>query len=206
MNEKVRPAFDRICRGYSPDRVIADPDLNRDFLAACRELAAEGSDASLNRALLNLRKRGEMRGLRSKRSSFANEDGYRFASEMAIRFIERRDGITLDDVICDPELAAEFDSLAARLAPGFSPLECRWAALRLRKSNRLKPEILSRVVDCQEVRHFCVHDLDVSQIPTSAGMYILYCGDCALYVGEAQNLNARLRKHLDHSDNKAFAR
>jgi site-specific DNA-methyltransferase (adenine-specific) len=206
MKEALRQAFESTCRGYSPDRVVADPDLNCEFLAACRQLGIGDPDATVNHRLLNLRKQGELRGLNSNSTSFSNEDEYRFAAEMAARFIERRDGVTLDDLICDPDLAGEFDELASRLAPGYSSIEYRWAALNLRKSKQLEPEILSRVVGSQIVRNFRVANLDLSVIPRSSGLYLLYCGASVLYVGEAENLNSRLRKHLDHSDNKGFAR
>ena len=206
MKGKLKLAFEATSGGYSPDRVVADPDLNRSFLAACRQFEVLGADAALNRALLNLRKRGELRGLHSIRTSFPFEEQYRFASEMAARFIERRDAVTLDAIICDPELANEFDQFAERLAPGFKAVEYRWAALNLRKLRRLKPELLSRVVQAPLVDTYAVAELEINRIPCEQGLYILFTRDSVLYIGEAENLNSRIRKHLDHSDNKGFAR
>ncbi len=37
-------------------------------------------------------------------------------------------------------------------------------------------------------------------------MYIFYSNRATLYVGESDNLQKRIRKHLDHSDNKELAR
>lgn len=206
MTDKLRVAFEASSLGYSPDRVVADPELNRAFLKRCREMGVPGSDVSLNHALLNLRKRGGLRGLRSKRSSFSGEDQYRFAAEIAVRFIERRGGVTLDDIICDPELANEFDRLAATLSPGFNSVEYRWAALNLRKSRRLKPEILSRVVQAESVEAFRCSNLDIKRVPSEPGLYVFFTPSQVLYIGEAENLNNRIRKHLDHSDNKGLAR
>jgi len=206
MKDKLRLAFAAAAGGFSPDRVVADPELNRVFLAACREQGLAGSDATLSRALLNLRKKGELRGLKSKRSSFPKEDEYRFAAEIAARFIERRDGLTLDDVLCDPQLAGEFDSLAARVAPGFTSAQYRWAALNLRKTKRLSPELLSRIVRPEQVYIFRVPDLDINAVPAASGLYLFFTTNCVLYVGEAENLNRRVRKHLDHSDSKGLAR
>ena len=47
---------------------------------------------------------------------------------------------SLDDVLCDPELAREFDDRAAAFAPGFRPLQYRWAALKLRKAGQARPQ------------------------------------------------------------------
>ena len=206
MTAKLRTAFEATSFGYSPDRVVADPELNQTFLSRCRELGIHGSDAVLNHSLLNLRKRGGLRGLRSKRSSFSGEDQYRFAAEIAARFIERRDQITVDDIICDPVSAHEFDELARGISPGFTSLEYRWAALNLRKARRLKPEILGRVVQAESVEAFRCLGLDITRVPSRPGLYVFFTPAQVLYIGEAESLNNRIRKHLDHSDNKGLAR
>lgn len=140
-------AFQAIAQGFSTDRVIADPDLNQPFLRECRERDLTAPDEDLNRCLLNARKANHLSDYKTtKRTSFADSDDYEFASEMAIRFLERRDQTTLDQVLCSPRLAAEFDEIAARICPGYSPLQYRWAALALRKKRRLKPEHMGHVI------------------------------------------------------------
>ena len=105
MKSVIVEALDEVCQGYSPDRVVADPELNSQFVAARRKRGLADNVAELNRALFNLRKRRELRGRpRATRTSFADQTNYQFAAEMAIRFIERRDSVSLDDVICDPSV------------------------------------------------------------------------------------------------------
>jgi site-specific DNA-methyltransferase (adenine-specific) len=125
---------------------------------------------------------------------------------MAIRSLERKNQITLDRVLCDPELAGEFDTVASVIAPGFTPLEYRWAALGLRKKSRLRPELLGRVVPTQVVGPTLIQNLTPSELPVEQGLYLLLNREKVLYIGEAQNLRARFKKHLDHSDNKLLAR
>jgi hypothetical protein len=137
--------------------------------------------------------------------SVANQDDYSFASEIAVRFLERRDQVSLDSVLCDPNRAAQFDEVASRLAPGFSSFQYRWAALNLRKRRRLRPEILAKVVPPEQVASCKVSELDVGKIPIRSGLYLFIQPGSVLYVGECQNLRKRIRKHLDHSDNKGFA-
>lgn len=120
--------------------------------------------------------------------------------------MERRDGVTLDDILCDPELAGEFDRLAATICPGFTPLQYRWTALNLRKAKRLRPEILARVAAPDLVVAKAVKELSLDAIPKAQGLYIFFTRSECLYVGEAENLRNRLGKHLDHSDNKGLAR
>lgn len=200
-------AFKAIAQGFSTDRLIADPALNRIFLIECRNRALTAPDEDLNRCLLNARKANHLSEYKTtKQTSFADSDDYEFASEMAIRFLERRDQITLDQVLCSPRLAAEFDELAARICPGHSPLQYRWAALALRKKRRLKPEHMAHVIQPVQVLNVTVASISLIQIPATQGLYVFFDRTRVLYVGESGNLRKRIRKHLEHSDNKGLAR
>jgi len=203
---EIREAFLTVCEGYSADRVVADPVLNERFLNVCRQRGLTGSAAELNTHLLNARKSRWLAGLpRAKKTSFADEDQYRFASEVAARFLEHHRGVSVDQVICNPAIVAEFDTLAAGIAPGYTSLQYRWAALNLRKSRRLRPETISHVVPSSSSDLGAIEDLDVNRIPATQGVYIFYSTTATLYVGETTNLCKRISKHLDHSDNKGLA-
>ncbi len=207
MNNHVIQAFLAISDGFSPDRVVTDPELNARFLKLCSELNALEEPQLCNRILINARKAGLLKGIRcTKRTSFSSEGEYRYASEIAIRHLERKLDVTLDDLICDPSLAIEFDHIAVSICPGFSVLEYRWAALNLRKSSRLKPELLSHVIRPTGVSFGSVNELSVTELPSSQGLYLFYGGKQTLYIGEAQSLRRRIEKHLDHSDNRELAR
>jgi hypothetical protein len=202
----VLRAFHQVRDGWSPDRVVADPDLNRLFEAECRKLGLEIRVGECNRILLNLRRSSHLSDLHSARTTFPEQGDYEFACEIAIRFLERRDGVTLDHVVCDPVRAAEFDELAARIAPGYSALQYRWAALSLRKNRRLRPEPIGRAIQPTSIVQQRVDQIDSADVPPAQGLYIFFAGSECLYVGEAQDLRSRLKKHLDHSDNRGLAR
>jgi hypothetical protein len=204
---EIREAFVHVSEGYSADRVVADPVLNERFLHECRQLGLNESSAELNARLLNARKSGWLADLpRARRTSFADENEYRFGSEVAARFLENQRRLTVDQVICDPAIAAEFDALASRIAPGYTSLQYRWAALNLRKSKRLRPEAVSHIVPSTSAELGPVDSLDLTHVPASQGIYIFYSGTAALYIGETTSLRKRIGKHLDHSDNKGLAR
>jgi hypothetical protein len=206
MKVAIIEALDAVSEGFSSDRVVADPELNQRFIAECRSCGLKGSIADLNRTLLNIRKRGDLTGRpRAKRTHFGNDDEYRFAAEIAARFIERRDGISLDAIICDPDKAIEFDELAERIAPGYTPLQYRWAALGLRKGKKLKPELVARVAPIDDIINVPIKDIVPDELPLSQGLYLFISADQLLYVGETESLRKRLKKHLDHSDNKGLA-
>jgi len=200
-------AFDAVSEGYSTDRMVADPEFNQRFIAECRRHGLQDSVADLNRALLNLRKSGALAGrARSKRTHISDTDEYRFAAEIAVRFLERRDEISLDKIICDPDKAAEFDEVAERIAPGFSPLQYRWAALGLRKAKKLEPELVGRIAPPIHVINLSVSEIVPDELPVAQGLYLFIAAEQLLYVGETENLRKRLKKHLEHSDNKGLAR
>jgi len=206
VRHKIRDVFLKECEGYSADRVVADPVLNERFLEQCRQAGLLEAATELNSRLLNSRKSGWLSGApRAKKTSFTDEDEYRFASEVAARFFEHSRGLTLDQVICDPVIASEFDATAAKIAPGYTPLQYRWAALNLRKSKRLKPESISQVVTSCSANLGPVNEVEVDRIPAEQGIYIFYSTTATLYIGETGNLRRRVGKHLDHSDNKGLA-
>ncbi len=158
-----------------------------------------------NHCLHNLRKSGDLQGITSKRVTLRNQEEYRFASEIAVRFLERRDQVSLDQILCDPVRAAELVVIATELAPGFTPFQYRWAALNLRKSKRLRPELLSKVVQAESVITSRAEDVNPKDLPVRAGLYLFVVPGRVLYIGECQNLRKRIGKHLDHSDNKGLA-
>jgi len=205
MNPYLIDAFSEIRDGFSVDRVIADPELSARFISACRRRQLSEAAVDLNMNLLNTRKRAGL-ARSSRRTGVRNQDAYAFAAEMAIRLLERKHRTTLDRVLCDPELAGEFDAVASAIAPGFTPLEYRWAALGLRKNRRLRPELLGRVVPTKVIGPILIRNLAPSELPAGQGLYLLLSREKVLYIGEAQNLRARFKKHLDHSDNKLLAR
>lgn len=207
MTVAVVGALDAVSDGYSADRVVADPELNDSLIVECRQRGLQDSVADLNRALLNLRKKGRLAGRpRAKRTLFPGEDDYRIAAEIAVRFIERRDEVSLDTIICDPDIVAEFDEIAARIVPGYSRLQYRWAALSLRKSSRLEPELVGRIAAPDDVINIPVNEIIADDLPASQGVHLFIAADQLLYVGESENIKTRLKRHLEHSDNTGLAR
>lgn len=201
----VSTAYRRVCNGFSADRVIADPQLNANFIQECQSLGLTHTHTELNLRLLNTRKLGGRLDRSTRRTAVRDQDQYAFASEIAIRCLERKRQSTLDQVLCDPKLAEEFDDIAMSIAPGFTCLEYRWAALRMRKTSRLKPELLGRVVPSAVFGPIAAREIEYSHLPREQGLYMLLSRGRVLYVGEALDLRARLTKHFEHSDNKHLA-
>ena len=157
---------------------------------------------------MNLRKRGLL-GAVATHKERVNCDDFLHASEISARFIYDKYGVNTDRAFCDPQLRREFDNIATSVAPGIAPYLLRKGALRLRKTRKLRPELVPRIADWgTRVLDFpsqkVVEDPEV--IPKGPGIYIFRDTSGYLYIGESNNLYLRVKKHLDHSDRKSLAR
>ncbi len=197
----VAEAF-RICHdGYSADRVVADPDLNASFSDICKTIGIFGDVSLWNRLLFRLRKSGKLSHIgTTRRTAFSWQscDSYLFASEIAWQQIQEKFSTSLDEILCDPVLATEFDNLADRFAPGFSKLEYRWAALKLRKRAkvaRVQGAILSPPKWNNDRR--AIFNIDFEKLPEASGIYLLRNKKQTLYAGETFNLKNRLNHQLN---------
>lgn len=126
---------------------------------------------------------------------------YVFASEWAVRhsqralLVEANREPALDEILCDRKFAARFDLLAARIKPGFSPLEYRWAALGPRKQSRQTPDKAS--VSPPLNTQLLLDGFDPTNLPELPGLYLIRAPYQPLYVHETENLRDQMTRHLD---------
>lgn len=201
----VIEAFRARHAGYSADRVVADPELNRRFTEACRERGLVGAPRFWNMLLFRLRKAGRLADIpTTQRTAISWEmcDPFLCASEIAWqRMLEQHRARSLDEILCDPLLAEEFDALAAQFIPGFTPLEYRWGALKLRKEAKLARLRAAALSPPPRLgRRFPLEEFDPAAVPATSGVYVV--GGMrrgVLYVGEALDLRSRLARQFDQS-------
>jgi predicted HicB family RNase H-like nuclease len=193
-------AFGEVRKGCSADRVVADPALNRQFLSRCRELGLSGTDFDLNWTLLGARKRGLMSDLpKTKSYTVAKRDEFEYAPELAVRHLQLMKDVSLDRIICDPDLAEEFDRYAMQLAPGFTPLDYRWVALGWRKAGRMRKDLENRV-EVPKLEPVCgVTQLKASSLPKTGGLYLFSSPRRPVFLGQTDDLRHRIERHLDVS-------
>lgn len=198
---KIMQAFLEVRDVYSADKVIADPDLDRKFLRCCRELGLSGTDSELNWKLMNARKAGNLSGLsdliKTKPYRLGKViDDFEYASELAVRYMQQRKDVSLDQIICDPELAEEFDTYATRLAPGFLPLQYRWAAFGLRKAGRLGKKV-DQIGKLPKLESFGrVRGIELGKIPDIGGLYLFSSQEKPIFASQTENLRHRLERHI----------
>lgn len=202
----IAQAYLEVRDGFSIDRVIADPELDARFLHRCRELGVPGTDYDLNWELMSARKNSFLKGMPKTRHYTPRRiDDFEYASEIALTHVSRLlaeqfpSGLSLDRILCDPQLAKEFDKIAAQLAPEFSSLEYRWAALGVRKAAGRYKMVAAKADLVPFDRLGVTTSVKSSQLPTCAGIYIFRTADQSLFIGETENLRNRIERHFDCS-------
>lgn len=196
---RVVEAFTRVYDGYSTDRVIVHPELNDQFLRECKKLGLLMSDYELNHLLQDIRKSGNADLPPAVKKPKINDyDEFLFASEIAFRFLQRRDGVSLDQVLCDTDLRRKFDDIALKLAPHQSEFKLRMGALYLRKTHRLSPEGAG-MPSYDFLRAGRIGEVSLEKLPAVAGMYVFYDNLRPVFAGETAKLRHRIGLHLEAS-------
>jgi len=203
MNRGVLQAFMMVRQGLPADRVIADPELNGQFISTCQGMGLAGEPFEWNCRLLNLRKGGHLKGLpRARRTGISREDvdKYSFACEIAIQHFHK-EGCTLDRLLCDPDRAIQFDRAVQTLVGvELPPFLIRWIALSIRKRARdvsRQRETLGHHEPLPKKKDVAAF-LDLRQVPCRPGLYWLQSADAEkkLYVGGTLDLRQRLELQL----------
>jgi len=194
--DTIAKAFTRVHDGYAVDRVVVDPKLDQKFLAACRDLGLEDDDHMLNHSLFDIRKSGKADlPATTKKTEFRDFDDYQYGAEIAVRMLQKSEGVSLDRILCDPTLAERFDRLCGGFVKEPSVLKRRWAALNLRKTRRLQPQDLSgptyTLVSARPVRA-----VPLGNLPALPAAYAFYDANRPLFAGETDNLQRRIELHL----------
>jgi site-specific DNA-methyltransferase (adenine-specific) len=206
IDKRIVEAYIAIRDGFSSDRVIADRDLNQEFISVCQRLGLPGQATDWNRRLLNLRKASRLSGLpRSRKTVISSRetDPWEFACEIAVQEFEER-GCSLDDLLCDPRTADEFDKrVRSIVTTKLSSLHIRWTALRIRKRAhdiRRDSESLRSPIRWPRTTYLA-QDFDVESVVEEPGLYLLQNADQQkkLYIGKTVNLRQRFRWQIVES-------
>jgi oxygen-dependent protoporphyrinogen oxidase len=208
IDESLRKAFLKTHDGWSVDEVLLDDSRREAFLKEARDLLKDSvvSDKSLLVRLVQLRKSNKL-SIKATKSRDSDVTDFLVAAEIACRLMHDQHGVTSDQILCDPDLLKRFDEIGLSIVGGSDTYLLRKAALKLRKSSSLRPELLQRVTDW----HVTIQEMPLSeategleQIPESPGVYIFRDKSGYLYIGQASKLRTRLKKHFSDSDRKAL--
>lgn len=187
-------AFCEVRDDWSSEYIVCNPEYERRFHDRVEALAPRLDPANANMMLWNARRSGKLSHLPKSKfySPPAELAAYEFVCEWAYRFLiaglvnegwDRRK-TTLERILCNPPWRAEFDRLVTRIKPGFSPLDYRWVAMRVRKRSGdqrvATPSLFDAIVPAKEAAR---------KLPDSPGVYLICStADEQLYTGWAPNL------------------
>lgn len=186
----------------STDLYIADPKRNAVFLEFCRRFGIEASDYRINKTLFNARKNKLLPNLKSERTSIEYGE-FAFASEFAATQLRYKAGASIDDILCDPALASQFDEIAQNVTPGFSSFEYRWAILSIRKAGRHQKLPASFRLPKFTTGFRLLRD-PIERVPDRSGVYLLYEKQKLLYTRSAVDLRHGVELHRNANILKAI--
>lgn len=211
LPELVRQAFQATHDGWSVDEVLLQDELRHAFLKKCRRVMRDDlevvSDRQLLEQLVKLRKSNKL-NVETTRSETSELSDYLVAAEIASRLMQDAYSVSPDQWLVDPDLLREFDKIGLPIANSENAYLLRKAAIKLRKSRSLRPELLQRVTEWDLViETYPLPELEekLPQISESPGVYIFRDKTGYLYIGQASNLRKRLKTHLKESDRKALS-
>ncbi len=107
-----------------------------------------------------------------------------------------------------PERRAEFNAAAKAIDSEVELYRVRKAAFKLRKTRKLRPELITRIADWgREISTHSVKQLkdDPKLVKPHPGIYIFRDKTGYLYIGQTDNLQERLKSHLDESHSKSLS-
>lgn len=208
LESLVDSAFSETHQGFSADELLLNDTLRKKFIALCQQSDLDATEFQYCWALLNLRKAGKLSKKSTARRPAADLESILPLAESAARSIQDEHNVSTDKMIAHPKLRKQFDDLILNLNSDADVYAYRKAAFRLRKTRKLKPELIVRVADWNKVvsRKLASEFAEnLDSVPEKPGVYLFFDQSGYLYIGEAKNLRERLKQHLDESDRASLA-
>ena len=205
LQTAVIQSFQATHDGYSSDEVLLDELLNKAFISHCQKLAPTASSESMNWTLINLRKAGKLSHIKTTRRRNISTSEVLPIAEIAARSLLDQHQKSMDRLLCSPDTRQQFNQLVTKLSPRMDPYLARKAAFQLRKSRRLRPELITRIADWdRKVFRLTLDEIksESNKVPARPGVYMFSDASGYLYIGQSENLRKRLGEHISESSNE----
>lgn len=196
----VHEAFVRTHCGASAESVLIDTSLAARFHSAARRLGLHASAADLNRRLLNLRKnpgRYKKFGLILPPATQTTPEPsivprYAHVIEFSLARLRLRYGVSIDDILIDPELGEEYERMVRSAAPSLTPREMRLAALYIRKTRYIAKQRAALIdsLDTVKIEDAFADVRDASALDAREGLVELLEDGRHLYISHNEDVRA----------------
>lgn len=187
-------------RGYPSEHILCDPEINAEFVDRCLQQGIGGNATVWNTYMLYLRKAGKLPHSTKKPSRITPDEMNRFgfASEVAWRLLAIDYRKTLDEILCSPEFASEFDRLASEFGPmqeDVKPVDFRRAVISIRKRTKSARKSAAEKFGEWMKRSKRLKRVDIQGSLSkldSPGVAILCTDDIGFYASETRNMRQRV--------------
>lgn len=204
VEKAVIAAYESAGQGYPVDYLLCDKTLNKKFIKQCLAEGIGGSAAIWNRYLMQLRKSGSLpKSTKVPIHLTAGDlEGFGFASEVAWRLLSIDYQKTLDDILCSPDFAEEFDRLSAEYGPASgaaTSLDFRRAAISIRKRAKVARQTATQQFGdwIDSKKKLATVELGGSMnVPEKSGVFVLSSGEARIFVDESQNMRSKVEELL----------
>lgn len=208
LKPTVKTAYAETHSGFSSDELILNDELFKAFIARCQSDLPDTPPKEFAWTLINLRKAGKLSDIQVTQRRNTDLSEVLHVAEIVCRSMTDKYQVSIDRILVDPALRREFNERAHQVDENSELYAVRKAAFRLRKTRRLRPELITRLADWgREIKSFSAEEVadDFEKVADGPGIYIFRDDTGYLYIGESNNLRRRLEQHLDESSSKSLA-
>ncbi len=202
-DRQVFNAFLKVFDGASAESVLLDRTLAARFHSTARKMGLHAPAADMNRRLINIRKnpaRYKKHGIILPPATRIEAHPsivprYAHVIEFSLARLHSRYGVSIDDILIDPDLGLEYETMVLSAAPGLSPLEIRLAALYIRKTryiSKSREELVQSLPT--EAIESAFHEvgsavaMDLAAVPTGEGVIEVLDANKHLYISRSEDL------------------
>ena len=197
-------AFRETHKGFSVDRVLADPEIGRRFVQLVQKHGVDVVPSLINRRLLRIRKAGELK-VETTVEEKRDLRPFLIPAELAFAQLAYQYDASYDDLLADPEIGAAFDTLALKIGRGGNIVDYRLAALHLRKNVRSRRgnegKELARLgmTDLKQRWHLAgaVDRIVLDDVPTDEGIFALSEPTRYLFLTKYPNVREGVERFRD---------
>ena len=208
----VIKAYKEAGGGFPADHILCDPKVNAEFIKKCLEQGIGGNAAVWNHYMLHLRKAGKLPRSTKKASQVTPDEMNRigFASEVAWRLLAIDYRKTLDEILCSPEFASEFDRLASEFGPmneDVKPVDFRRVAVSIRKRTKNARKSAAENFSQWMKRNKKLKRIDINGSLSKLecpGVMMLCTEDVGFYASETRNMRERVDELMSNPNWKSL--